>query len=143
MEGGVLIYVRSDIPCKQLNNHEFSEGIEGIFVEINLRKSKWLLFGTYHPPSQKDNFYFSNVVRALDIYAQKYDKILLTGDFNAEEEEVEIKNFMELYDLKNLVKRLVLNQLKTHQVLTFSSQTATDLFNIPVLFLLVYRIVIK
>ena len=102
--GGVLIYVRTDIPCKQLDNHDFPEGIEGIFVEINLRKSKWLLLGTYHPPSQKDNFYFKNVARALDIYTPKYDKILLTGDFNAEEEEAEIKNFMELYDLKNLVK---------------------------------------
>ena len=45
--GGVLIYVREDIPCKQLNRHSFSEGIEGIFVELNFRKCKWLLFGTY------------------------------------------------------------------------------------------------
>ena len=43
--GGILIYVRSDIPCKQLNKHEFSNNIEGIFVEINFRKSKWLLLG--------------------------------------------------------------------------------------------------
>ena len=96
--------MRDDIPCKQLTNHAFSEGIEGIFVEINLRKAKWLLFGTYHPPNQKDNFYFRNVARALDIYGQKYDKILLTGDFNTKEDEEEIKNFMEVYDLKNLVK---------------------------------------
>ena len=49
--GGLLVYVRSDIPCKQLNKHGFSNNIEGIFVEINFRKSKWLLLGTYHPPS--------------------------------------------------------------------------------------------
>ena len=36
--GGILIYVRSDIPCKQVSKHEFSESIEGIFVEINFRK---------------------------------------------------------------------------------------------------------
>ena len=54
--GGILIYVRTDIPCKQVNKHEFSENIEGIFIEINFRKSKWLLFGTYHPPSQNNNF---------------------------------------------------------------------------------------
>ena len=102
--GGLLIYVRADIPCKQVNNHEFSDSIEGMFIEINFRSSKWLLFGTYHPPSQNDNFYFNNIGRALDIYTQKYDKILLAGDFNAEEEEVTLNNFMELYDLKNLVK---------------------------------------
>ena len=33
--GGLLIYVRSDIPCKQLNEHMFSDKIEGIFIEIN------------------------------------------------------------------------------------------------------------
>ena len=43
--GGVLIYVREDIPCKQLTKHILPDNIEGIFVEINLRKTKWLLFG--------------------------------------------------------------------------------------------------
>ena len=31
-------------------------------------------------------------------------KILIAGDFNAEEKEVILKAFMELYDLRNLVK---------------------------------------
>ena len=102
--GGLLIYVRSDIPCKQVSKHEFPENIEGMFIEINLRKSKWLLFGTYHPPSQNDNFYFNNVGCALEIYTQTYDKIILVGDFNMEEEEIILENFMELYNLRNLVK---------------------------------------
>ena len=34
--GGVLIYVREDIPCKQLTKHILPDDIEGIFVEINL-----------------------------------------------------------------------------------------------------------
>ena len=48
-----------------------------MFIELNFRKSKWLLFGTYHP--QRDN-----VGQARDIYNDKYDKILLAGDFNAD-----------------------------------------------------------
>ena len=32
------------------------------------------------------------------------DEILLTGDLNAEEWEAILSEFMELYDLKNLVK---------------------------------------
>ena len=102
--GGLLIYVRTDIPCKQVVTYELPDKIEGIFVEINFRKSKWLLYGTYHPPSQNDNFYFQSIGRALDIYTQTYDKILLAGDFNAKEQDVILKNFMELYNLKNLVK---------------------------------------
>ena len=33
--GGILIYVRDDIPSKELNNHNFPDDIEGIFVELN------------------------------------------------------------------------------------------------------------
>ena len=76
--------VRSDIPCTQPNKHEFSN----IFVEINFRKSKWLLLGTYHLPSQNKTFYFRNIGRALDIYTPNYDKIVLAGDFNVEAKEI-------------------------------------------------------
>ena len=38
--GGVIIYVREDIPSKFLRKHLFSNDIEGLFVEINFRKSK-------------------------------------------------------------------------------------------------------
>ena len=50
--GGLLVYIREDVPCKELKSHNFADDIEGIFIEINLRKCKWLLFATYHPPSQ-------------------------------------------------------------------------------------------
>ena len=66
--GGILIYVREDIPSKELNEHNFPDDIEGIFVEINFRKSKWLLFGSYHPPNQSDEYYFNKVSNSLDIY---------------------------------------------------------------------------
>ena len=62
------------------------------------------MFCTYHQPSQNDNFYFRNVGCALDVYFETYDKILLTGDFNAEESEDTLRSFRELYDFKNLVK---------------------------------------
>ena len=56
--GGVLIYIREDIPSKLLADHKLPHDIEGIFVELNLRKKKWLLFGSYHPPSQSDAYFF-------------------------------------------------------------------------------------
>ena len=58
--GGVLIYVREDIPSKLLNKYAFPNDIEGLFIEVNLRKT-WLIFGTYHPPSQRDEFYFDSI----------------------------------------------------------------------------------
>ena len=35
--GGILIYVRQDIPSNQLKKHNFAANIERIFIEANLR----------------------------------------------------------------------------------------------------------
>ena len=102
--GGILLYVREDIPSKELSKYKFPTDIEGICIEINLRKCKWFLFGTYHPPSQKDQYYFDHVGKALDVYSEFYDKMLLAGDFNAEEGESCFDSFLFEYNLKNLVK---------------------------------------
>ena len=55
--------------------------MEGIFVKLNFRKCKWLLLGTYHPPSQSDQCFFENVNEELDTYSY-YEKIVLTGNLN-------------------------------------------------------------
>ena len=97
-EGGVLIYVRKDIPNKPLTD------IEGIFVELNLRKNKWLLFGSYHSPSQSDEYFFNHVKNGLDIYSKFYDKYMLVRDFNAEESEPCRSEFLFKMNAKNIVK---------------------------------------
>ena len=112
--GGIMIYVREDIPSKILNAHTFPDvifdhtdnlgPIEGIFLEINLKKSKWLLFGSYHRPKQNDNYYFQKVTHALDIYAKDYQRFLLAGDFNMEEHEPIFNSFLYQQNSKNLVK---------------------------------------
>ena len=87
--GGKLVYVISDIPSI-LENAMFFLKIWRDCIEINLRKSKWLLFGTYHPSSENDAYYFNSVGPAPDLYTSKYDKIILAGDFNAEENEMDL-----------------------------------------------------
>ena len=55
--GGVMTFVKEDIPSKLLTKHDFQSDVEGLLVELNFRKSKWLLFGTYHPPTQNDQYF--------------------------------------------------------------------------------------
>ena len=112
--GGVMIYIREDIPSKILEKHAFPDvpfdnndnlgPIEGIFIELNFRKSRWLLFGSYHRPKQSDNYYFEKITYALDFYAKYYDKFLLTGDFNIEEHEPTLDAFLKQHNSKILVK---------------------------------------
>ena len=47
--GGLLIYVRDDIPCMEVKSHLLPDDIESIFIEINLRNKKWILMGAYNP----------------------------------------------------------------------------------------------
>ena len=49
--GGIIVFARDDIPRKKLDVR-IPEDIEALFLEINLRHTKWLFCGCYHPPSQ-------------------------------------------------------------------------------------------
>ena len=44
--GGIILYVREDIPSKEITCYPNRGDIESIFVEINLYKKKWLIGGT-------------------------------------------------------------------------------------------------
>ena len=103
--GGVLIYIRDDIPSKELKHHCFPDDIEGIFVELNFRKTKWLLFRSYHSPSQPVTYYLQKVSNSLDIYIPKYDHFLLAGDFNAEDSEPELCDFLDKFGAQKYSKR--------------------------------------
>ena len=101
--GGIIIYVREDIPCKKLKKHPLSDNLEGIFLEINLRKSKWLLFGGYNPNKPNIDTFLGNLGKILDHNMQDLENFLLLGDFNAEMNEKSMIDFCDTYNLKNIV----------------------------------------
>ena len=102
--GGVFTNIQKDIPSKELKIHSTPEDIESIFLEIKLIKTGWLFCGCYHPPSQSDQYFLENTEKALDKYSKHYDKFMLVGDFNAEESEPCLSQFLYEYNAKNIVK---------------------------------------
>jgi len=48
--------------------------------------------------------FLDNLGKCIDHYSPKYDKFMLFGDFNAEETEDKVNEFMDTYNLTNLVK---------------------------------------
>ena len=102
--GGVIIYVRDDIPSRELKAHPPTINLKGIFFEINLKKSKWLVFGGYNP--QKDNIsnFMIQLGPCLDHYMSKYENFLLLGDFNSEMSESVMIDFCAIFNLINLIK---------------------------------------
>ena len=92
--GGLLVIIREDIPCKELKSHSFAQDIEGIFIEINLRKCKWLLFATHHPASQCNKYFFDYLRKILNIYSALYDKFVLIGVFMLKNQKILLHIFL-------------------------------------------------
>ena len=101
--GGVLIYIREHLPCREIPFHNKPNDIEGIFVELSLRKKKWLIFGGYNPAKELASYFLDHVSKHLDVNMANFDNILIIGDFNSTMSDVPMKNFCELYDLDNLI----------------------------------------
>ena len=101
--GGVITYVREDIPCKELTTHSFSSHMEGIVLEINLRKTMCRVFGVYNNSKLNIDILLSKLGPILDQYMSKFDNFLLLGDFNSETHEIGMIEFCNIYNLQNLI----------------------------------------
>lgn len=102
--GGLLAFVRDDIPCKEVKRYILPNDIEYLFIEIRLRKMKYLLVGGYNPHKELSTYFLGHISKALDQLMGNYDNILLLGDFNTTQEAQCMKDFCEIYNLDNLIK---------------------------------------
>ena len=107
--GGVMVFIRVDIPSDILSKHKMDENIEALFIEVNLRKMKILLVAVYNSPTPKyrkpDDKFFQQIGHALDVYSG-YDKFILAGDLNINAlcGNEALDDFMDEFHAKNLVK---------------------------------------
>ena len=92
------------IPCKEVKSLILPVDIECIFIEINLRKKKWLVMGSYYPHRENISYFLIHVSKALDKLLGDYDNLLLLGDFNSSVSERGLKDFCDVYNLENLIK---------------------------------------
>ena len=102
--GGIIIYIRNHIPRTPLKNLPFPKNLEGIFIEMYLRKYKWLLFDGYNPSEGNIESFLKGIGAVLDHHMTKYENFLLLGDFNSELSENAMKEFCDTYNLTNLIK---------------------------------------
>ena len=101
--GGILVYVREDLASKELKSHNV-QNLEGIFIELNLRSRRWLLFAGYNNLKQNISNYLHILGKCLDTYLSKYENMLLIGDLNSEMSETSMREFCDIYNLQNLIK---------------------------------------
>ena len=99
--GGILLYIREDTSKLLPIERDLTEAF---FVEINLHnEKKWLISCSYNPKRASFANHLSALSKCTDIYSSKYDNLIFLGDFNAEVEDADIKNFCSSYNLTSKV----------------------------------------
>ena len=99
--GGILVYVREDIPSKLISQFL---NVEGFFLEINLRKKKWVISCPYNPNNQTIFSHMGSIGKAFDLLSSKYENFLIIGDFNAQASDTSVKHFCDIYSSQDLIK---------------------------------------
>ena len=99
--GGILVFIREDIPTKLIDSQM---KIEGFFIELNLRRKKWLLCCSYNPKYSQISHHLKEIGKDLDVLTSKYDNIILMGDFNAEPADTFVSDFCEIDNRKNIIR---------------------------------------
>ena len=100
--GGILLYVREDIPSNLLEVE--TKPVEGFYVEINIHNDKWLINCSYNPHKNTIGNHLRALSEKLDIYSSSYSNFIILGDFNIEVKEQQIKAFCDNYGLKSFIK---------------------------------------
>ena len=85
-------------PLQSFVEKSFKEDIEGLFIEIDLKKGKQLLSENYQPSSQPHKYFFGSLAKALDVY-WNYEKVLLVGGSRS--------SFLEMFFKKDVLKNFV------------------------------------
>ena len=104
MGGGLLLYIRDDIPTKLLK-HDFETNIENLSVEINLRKMKWFFNGSYNPHNSKILNHLNYLNLAFNKYSKVDDNFLFMGDFNVTMSDKAMEDFCSLNNLESLISK--------------------------------------
>ena len=80
--GGLLLYVRENIPCNNLKEYTSGKPNKNRFVEISLRSRKWLLSCSYIPQTNLRADQLHCIGRGIDFYSSNYYNFFVLGDLN-------------------------------------------------------------
>ena len=103
--GGIALYIREDIPSRQISFKNDDKDIEHFFFEIILHEKKWLISCSYNPHFQFIDEYLTHTGKGWDSLSRKYYDFILMGDFNADLSDNFVGSFCGSYSLKSLIKK--------------------------------------
>ena len=102
--GGLILFVKENIPYKVVNTFHFSEEYEIISLDFSISNKKWLLLSIYNPRSQNEASFVEQIKLTLNTYSTSYENFLLIVDFNMTTENSKLQDLMDAFCLDNLIK---------------------------------------
>lgn len=93
----IILFVREDISAK-VTHCDFPT-FQIFYVEINLRRKKWLLNFSYNPPKNNIYNHLCVITKILDAHYGKYENVVFPVDFNAGTGEILVESFCEPHNL--------------------------------------------
>ena len=92
--GGLIVFVKTHILSRRLNDFKIPSNIQIIPFEIDLRKEKWLVAAIYNAPSQKNKHFIWYLTNLLKSSSTRYEKVIILGNCNIEAENKVMKDFL-------------------------------------------------
>ena len=71
--GGIMLFVRKHIPSRKINV-VFSPKIEAIAIEINLKKRKWMIIGSYNPHKNMIGDHLHSLGNCLNLSCRRHER---------------------------------------------------------------------
>ena len=104
--GGILVYIRSDLPHRRLFDVEHNgDGIESLCLEITVGKTKTVISCIYKHPKMKLELFKNKMCFIADKVFTTYSDIIFFGDMNCcPLLSNTVKDIYDLYDLRNLTQ---------------------------------------
>lgn len=105
--GGVVCYVNSAIPNRQVPEYEFNQdGIQSVIVELIMKKEKWYVIAVYRPPNVSVQYLSNALDHMCKLCQVKGNAIYVLGDINVDflKDVNPLKDTLDIYNLVNKVK---------------------------------------
>ena len=81
--GGIMIYIRDGLAAKEIKSHRLRT-VEGTFIKLVIRNSKWLIMAGYNPDKKKIGNFLNEIGKEVDKQLAQYENLIFLGDFNSE-----------------------------------------------------------
>ena len=100
-EDGIAFYIMDQLPSRTIKLENPSD-IEILTIEITTSKNKILVAGIYKPPNLSETDFTTNLETIISQLSNKYEKLILMGDFNMTTSNPVLSLFLDTFALSPL-----------------------------------------